>query len=1080
MLEFIDNKLIEEIIKAAKRCDLEEPKRRSLLLNRLTHLNLALKDRPLDQLRSDVLSLAEFDSVVYETFPLVTWLKNACGLVGDHPNAASLKAVSDRVERLARPLIAASQVEAAQEAYDNLREADPKSSETEAARKRLVALKRESRQGGHLREGDVLKSRFALRKPLGEGGFGQVWQARDKEFGRTVALKVLHPHLTRDRDALERFVRGARSQAKLADPAIVPVFDFQGEDGGFHFIVMEFVNGPTLAKLLAEGRIERESALKIVSTIAGALNAAHARGMIHRDVKPANILMAPDGPKLTDFDLVLPHDTTGGTRTGQLGTLAYAAPECLKTPGKADARADQFSLAMVAAALLGGREPTGEHIRGPRRFIEGLPLHWRVQDALLKATALSQSARFESLDEFVKSLAASLANNDTTDPSLEVRRASDPVEFFDPEARVRVQIDVHYTITFRPGNTIAWRVGTDKGGRGLVLRDAEEEADSSHERDFWSIPPMLARTPPELDGAASAEAIDLALLRDLAAPTTSASRRFEAADDGAEQISPGIVQAARAAVANLKPRLEVGEQLAGGQETLPLHDEDGVHHVDGQFVQLAFSARFAGWQLIVVTEWLGVKEPDPAEDAEFAVHCAFPDDSVSLEKLDGSAHEFYALGTVTIPALTMGLPDPDVFARQPAATWGGRCLEVAAQVDMCFDQQSTPWLKDLITDTLSALGETPTVSEAAGIDALFAAVGRRLLAGDTSIVEGFSDQLGALWSRQMRILGTQYNQGPDVPLTRSNVAEWLAFNWAWSFALPEMPETPKNLEPWLYPGWHRLLLADAPKWLRGDDRLSADLVAKVVERCDDPELPEKLPWFLRNALIAVSVRRRWTIPTSFASWLTNSVDDGSALIAIVSKDESKQVARAVWDCISTNAGNLLSTFSALWSAKALQAWLMESMELDWLTGDSLPELEQLDRLLREIPSRLQGPFMDTLPEATIEKFRVERDERYDDRYGRSALTRLADRKTADFMDIRRLWRRFPAAALERARTRYPDGHMASELVSAAPKEFASDILDFVEAHDTCPAWLGQWARRRIQECPGLAERLFALAMRAQH
>lgn len=158
---------------------------------------------------------------------------------------------------------------------------------------------------------------------------------------------------------------------ELQDPAVVRVLESRGEESGFHYFVMEYVPGGNLRDAVLGGRLT-EDRRNIVLSIGEVLAAAHSHGVVHRDIKPSNILLDGSGaPKLTDFDLVSAGDTPGGTRTGALGTVVYAAPECLDKPQEATARADVFGLGMTAIATgttrrfsgkAGGHAPdTGPH-----------------------------------------------------------------------------------------------------------------------------------------------------------------------------------------------------------------------------------------------------------------------------------------------------------------------------------------------------------------------------------------------------------------------------------------------------------------------------------------------------------------------------------------------------------------------------------------------------------------------------------------------------------------------------------------------------------------------------------------------
>lgn len=220
---------------------------------------------------------------------------------------------------------------------------------------------------------------FRLICELGAGGMGVVYLARDTSLGRDVALKVLSPALVGSERALSRFQTEARSAANLKHPAIVPVYEFK-HDGARHYIVSEYVDGPTLAALISEEGVRRGAERKtggtrewhrrcaeMVATIADALEEAHRQRIVHRDVKPSNILIDKDrGPRLTDFGIakhMLAESTA--SLTGVIGSCYYMSPEqATLSPGAVDPRSDVFSLGVVLyEALTLSRPFTGETIQ---------------------------------------------------------------------------------------------------------------------------------------------------------------------------------------------------------------------------------------------------------------------------------------------------------------------------------------------------------------------------------------------------------------------------------------------------------------------------------------------------------------------------------------------------------------------------------------------------------------------------------------------------------------------------------------------------------------------------------------------
>jgi eukaryotic-like serine/threonine-protein kinase len=270
----------------------------------------------------------------------------------------------------------------------------------------ILHKRRALRAGGQLHEGDTLgDGRYVLLRRLGTGGFGVVWEAHDEVRDERVAIKVLHPDLTREATRVERFFRGARTMAELEHEAVVRILERQGEDDGWHYFVMEFVPGTDFRRAVLEHRLDQWQVIGIVQRMGEALGAAHAKGLIHRDVKPANILLDAAGvPRLTDFDLVGAADTTGGTRTGAMGTFVYAAPELMDRPQDADARVDVYGLGMTMVFGLYGRELPMTMMRQGNRVIEGLSCSPRMRAALRKAVEWERDERFRSMAVFCEEL----------------------------------------------------------------------------------------------------------------------------------------------------------------------------------------------------------------------------------------------------------------------------------------------------------------------------------------------------------------------------------------------------------------------------------------------------------------------------------------------------------------------------------------------------------------------------------------------------------------------------------------------------------------------------------------------------
>ncbi|HEX3840142.1 MAG TPA: Stk1 family PASTA domain-containing Ser/Thr kinase [Acidimicrobiales bacterium] len=258
----------------------------------------------------------------------------------------------------------------------------------------------------------VFSERYELNHLIARGGMAEVYRAHDRLLDRPVALKVLFPELSVDRSFVERFRREAQAAANLSHPNIVPVFDW-GEDSGAYFIVMEFIDGRPLSSILkTAGPLSADRAADIGSHVAAALGYAHKHGVIHRDVKPGNVLITDEGQvKVTDFGIARAINTEESlTQTGAvMGTATYFSPEQAEGIG-VDPRSDIYSLGVVLFEMVTGRAPflgdtpvavASKHVRDippvPREINPSIPPTFEA--IILKSMAKDPDHRYATAEE---------------------------------------------------------------------------------------------------------------------------------------------------------------------------------------------------------------------------------------------------------------------------------------------------------------------------------------------------------------------------------------------------------------------------------------------------------------------------------------------------------------------------------------------------------------------------------------------------------------------------------------------------------------------------------------------------------
>ncbi|MBV2355601.1 Stk1 family PASTA domain-containing Ser/Thr kinase [Streptomyces sp. J2-1] len=252
--------------------------------------------------------------------------------------------------------------------------------------------------------GKVLDGRYRVKARIAMGGMATVYRAVDTRLDRVLALKVMHPALAADRSFVDRFIREAKSVARLAHPNVVQVFD-QGADGSYVYLAMEYIAGCTLRDVLRErGALQPRAALDILEPVLAALGAAHRAGFVHRDMKPENVLIGDDGRvKVADFGLVRSVDAATATTGAVLGTVSYLAPEQIERGGS-DARVDVYACGVVLyETLTGGKPHTGEsaarilfqHVHEdvppPSALVPGLP--YALDELVAAATARNPEIR---------------------------------------------------------------------------------------------------------------------------------------------------------------------------------------------------------------------------------------------------------------------------------------------------------------------------------------------------------------------------------------------------------------------------------------------------------------------------------------------------------------------------------------------------------------------------------------------------------------------------------------------------------------------------------------------------------------
>ena len=280
--------------------------------------------------------------------------------------------------------------------------------------------------------GKVLGNRYEIIEKIGGGGMAFVYKARCKLLDRFVAIKILKDEFVDDEDFVRKFRRESQAAASLSDPNIVNVYDVgidEIEGKAIHYIVMEYIDGKTLKELIVEkGRLSAAETIYYTIQIANGLSTAHANSIIHRDIKPHNIMITKDNRvKVTDFGIARAATSSTMTTTSDvLGSVHYFSPEQARG-GYTDDKSDIYSLGIVMYEMITGKLPyegdtavsvalkhVQEEIVPPRELFEDIPIG--IEKIILKAVQKRQAERYKNINEMIEDLNLIKANVKTTNP----------------------------------------------------------------------------------------------------------------------------------------------------------------------------------------------------------------------------------------------------------------------------------------------------------------------------------------------------------------------------------------------------------------------------------------------------------------------------------------------------------------------------------------------------------------------------------------------------------------------------------------------------------------------------------------
>lgn len=285
-----------------------------------------------------------------------------------------------------------------------------------------------------------LLPRFQILELIGRGGMGAVYKARQRHLDRIVALKILPPELAAESGFSERFAREARALARLSHPHLIALYDF-GQDGGLHWMAMEYVDGADLRKVLRTGALSAREVLRLVPQLSEALQYAHDQGVVHRDLKPENILIDSRGRvKIGDFGIAKSaHDSGTLTVTGQtLGSVHYMAPEQIGQAATVDHRADIYSLGVIIYEMLTGELPLGRFELPSQRVVVDV----RMDEVVLRSLEREPRRRWQRMAEVGQAVedVSATTGKPMADPAPPVAAAPLPVAIAPPPAAVAADV----------------------------------------------------------------------------------------------------------------------------------------------------------------------------------------------------------------------------------------------------------------------------------------------------------------------------------------------------------------------------------------------------------------------------------------------------------------------------------------------------------------------------------------------------------------------------------------------------------------------------------------------------------------